>query len=128
MLVHQSNRHCNCCGNLIPDSIEDLPIEEVKLSAFPVACECGYFYEAYHYPVSFTKWRANKSSILFYINYCQSELKLLEEMEKDIGLSYHHLGKKSILVENLGIHQAKLDALSSVNAIPDHRWDESKLG
>lgn len=128
MLVHQSNRHCNCCSNLIPDSIENLPIEEIKLSAFPVACECGYFYEAYHYPVSFTKWRVHKSRIEYDINYCNSELNLLKEMDKEIGLSQHQLGKRSILVESLGIHKTKLDLLLSITPIPDHRWDESKLG
>ena len=128
MLVHQSNRRCNCCGNLIPDSIEDLPIEEVKLSAFPVACECGYFYEAYHYPVSFIKWRTHKSRIEYDINYCNSELNLLKQMDKEIGLSNRQLENRTRFAEALKSHQAKLDALLSVTPIPDHLWDENKLG
>ena len=63
MLVHQSSRSCNMCGNSKDSEIVDIPFEEIKLSPFAVKCECGYFYEAYHYAVSFHKWKIAKAVI-----------------------------------------------------------------
>lgn len=127
MLVHLSNRHCNCCGIMVETSIIDIPVQEVKLAPFAVACKCGYFYEAIHYTVSFRKWQIAKSEIGFRLDNAQSDYN----REKEFINTYSpvkdymeiELKRKEELV--LKLH-AQWDEIS-LTPIPDHRWDESKL-
>ena len=80
MLVHQSNRSCACCGTSVEASIVDIPIQEIKLAPFAVECECGYFYEAYHYAVSFCSWRVRTSILKNYIKDCESDLDIINKI------------------------------------------------
>ncbi len=122
MLVHQSNRSCNCCGNMVDPSIIDIPIQEIKLAPFAVKCKCGYFFEAYHYTVSFRKWRVAKGELGFRLDNAQSDYQREKEfIETHSPISdYMHidLKRKEDLV--LKLH-AEWDEIS-LNPIPDHLW------
>lgn len=120
MLVHLYNWNCSCCHKHKENIIIDIPIEEVKLSPFAVACECGYFYKAEHYPVLFSEW--GKAS------YTLNRLKEdIAKSEKDVQNS-----EKDSITED--IHKSMLEKakkeLENFNTkfgdlsipIPDHLW------
>ena len=111
MLVHLANRSCNCCGKWIDNSIIDLPITEIKLTHFPVECACGYFYEAVHYSVSFTKWRLAKDFLETRI--VTLEESISKEQELEVILEFEVQLEKA---------QKKLSSLSI--PVPDVMWEE----
>lgn len=121
MLVHQSSRSCNMCGNSRDSEIVDLPLEEIKLSPFAVKCECGYFYEAYHYAVSYHKWKVAKAVIESTLKSIRSELSILRGMlQENPGILRYEV---EILQaeEKLNLLQGQLDDLSS-KPVADHLW------
>ena len=121
MLVHQSNRSCNMCGNSKDSEIVDLPFEEIKLSPFAVKCECGYFYEAYHYSVSYHKWKVAKAVIENTLKSIRSELNILRGMlQENPGILRYEV---EILQaeEKLNLLQGQLDDLNA-NPVADHLW------
>ena len=121
MLVHQSSRSCNMCGNSRDSEIVDLPFEEIKLSPFAVKCECGYFYEAYHYAVSYHKWKVAKAVIESTLKSIRSELNILRGMlQENPGILRYEV---EILQaeEKLNLLQGQLDDLSS-KPVADHLW------
>lgn len=124
MLVHQVNRSCNMCNKSKDSEILDLPFEEIKLSPFAVKCDCGYFHEAYHYAVSYHKWRIAKSTIKHKLEYARSDLRREKEYIKEnpsssdyvcIELQY----KKEAVIK---LH-AQWDEIS-LTPIPDHLWKD----
>ena len=74
MFVHLSVRRCNCCYKSIEASIVDLPIEEIKLTKFPIPCDCGYFMVGEHYPVSYDKWKIHNACIQSQINFIENDI------------------------------------------------------
>ena len=121
MLVHQSSRSCNMCGNSRDSEIVDLPFEEIKLSPFAVKCECGYFYEAYHYAVSYHKWKVAKAVIESTLKSIRSELSTLRGMlQENPGILRYEV---EILQaeEKLNLLQGQLDDLNA-NPTPDYKW------
>lgn len=120
MLVYQTNRSCNCCGNMVETSIVDLPLEEVKLAPFAVACACGYFYEALHYSVSFSKWNVFRSKLLSDKKYLKDGIKLEEDFLKELPTSDYSKKKIIEYKERLEIVLSKLKHNST--PIPDHLW------
>lgn len=122
MLVHQSNRSCNCCGNMVDPSIIDIPIQEIKLAPFAVECKCGYFFEAYHYTVSFRKWRVAKGELGFRLDNAQSDYQREKEFIKTHSpiSDYMHIDLKRKEDLILKLH-AEWDEIS-LNPIPDHLW------
>ncbi len=114
MLVHQSNRSCACCGTSVEASIVDIPIQEIKLAPFAVECECGYFYEAYHYAVSFRSWRVRTSILKNYIKDCESDLDQVD----------YRQGRIAELEERLKKYVSELESLYV--PIPDHLWVEKE--
>ena len=121
MLVHQSNRSCNCCGNSVETTIIDIPIEEVKLAPFAIACDCGYFYEAYHYTVSYRKWRVAKGQIEYRLDSAQSDYNREKEFIDTIASSDYRLIELEHLKKKVIELQAKFDDIS-LTPIPDHLW------
>lgn len=123
MLVHQSSRSCNMCGNSKDSEIVDLPFEEIRLSPFAVKCECGYFYEAYHYAVSFHKWKVAKAVLEGALKSIRSELNLIRGMlEAEPGTLRYEV-KILQSKKKLNLLQGQLDDLNA-NPIPDHLWVE----
>ena len=121
MLVHQSSRSCNMCGNSRDSEIVDLPFEEIKLSPFAVKCECGYFYEAYHYAVSYHKWKVAKAVIENTLKSIRSELRILRGMlQENPGILRYEV---EILQaeEKLNLLQGQLDDLNA-KPVADHLW------
>lgn len=121
MLVHQSNRSCNCCGNTVETSIVDLPLEEVKLAPFAIACDCGYFYEAYHYAVSFRKWRIAKGKIEHRLEDAQSEYNREKEFIDTIASSAYRLIELERLEKKVISLHAEWDDIS-LTPTPDYAW------
>ena len=121
MLVHQSSRSCNMCGNSKDSEIVDLPFEEIKLSPFAIKCECGYFYEAYHYAVSYHKWKVAKALIEGELKRIQSDFQLHEDMlEADPGTLRYEV-KILQAKKKLNLLQGQLDDLNA-NPVADHLW------
>ena len=121
MLVHQSSRSCNMCGNRRDSEIVDLPFEEIKLSPFAVKCECGYFYEAYHYAVSYHKWKVAKAVIESTLKSIHSELSILRGMlQENPGILRYEVGILQA-EEKLNLLQGQLDDLNS-KPVADHLW------
>lgn len=119
MFVHLTVRACNCCNARVESSIIDLPIEEIKLTAFPVPCDCGYFMVGEHYPTSFSKWNVHNSCLKTEIKYIQNEITI--EKRIDIELPWTHARS---LISNL---EARLESLTSrliKDPIPDHLWKD----
>ena len=123
MLVHQSNRSCNCCGKSVDNNIIDIPFEEIKLSPFAVECDCGYFYEAIHYNVSFTKWRVAKGTLEYQLDNARSDYNREQEYADTLIVLHDfikiELKRKKELVTKL---QAQWDEIIS-SPIPDHLWN-----
>ena len=126
MLVHQSNRSCNCCGNMVDPSIIDIPIQEIKLAPFAVECKCGYFFEAYHYTVSFRKWRVAKGNIGYRLDSAQSDYNREKEFLNSINndSDYHIIELERLKKKIIELH-AKWDEIS-LTPIPDHLWVDGK--
>lgn len=124
MLVHQSNRSCNCCGKSVDNTIIDIPFEEIKLSPFAVECDCGYFYEATHYSVSFTKWRVAKGILEWEINWLIGELKNTQEVKDELGLVCYRERSTTEKENKLAKYQADLDLI--LDPIPDYLWIETE--
>ena len=121
MLVHQSSRSCNMCGNSKDSEIVDLPFEEISLSPFAVKCECGYFYEAYHYAVSYHKWKVAKAVIENTLKSIRSELSILRGMlQENPGILRYEVETLQA-EEKLNLLQGQLDDLSS-KPVADHLW------
>ena len=121
MLVHQSSRSCNMCGNSKDSEIVDLPFEEISLSPFAVKCECGYFYEAYHYAVSYLKWKVAKAVIENTLKSIRSELSILRGMlQENPGILRYEVETLQA-EEKLNLLQGQLDDLSS-KPVADHLW------
>ena len=121
MLAHQSSRSCNMCGNSKDSEIVDLPFEEIKLSPFAVKCECGYFYEAYHYAVSYHKWKVAKAVIESTLNSIRCELRILRGMlQENPGILRYEVETLQA-EEKLNLLQGQLDDLSS-KPVADHLW------
>ena len=121
MLVHQSSRSCNMCGNSRDSEIVDLPFEEIKLSPFAVKCECGYFYEAYHYAVSFHKWKVAKAVIESTLKSIRSELSILRGMLQENPGTLRYEVKIIKEEKKLDLLQGQLDDLNS-KPVADHLW------
>ena len=124
MLVHQSNRSCACCGTSVEASIVDIPIQEIKLAPFAVECECGYFYEAYHYAVSFYSWRVHISILKNYIKDCESDLDIINKIKEEQALLEYRQGLVTELEERLKKYVSELESLCV--PIPDHLWVEKE--
>lgn len=124
MLVHQSNRSCNCCGNMVDPSIIDIPIQEIKLAPFAVKCKCGYFYEAYHYAVSFRSWRVRTGILKDYIKDCESDLNIINKIKEETGQVDYRQERVAELGERLKKYTSELESLSI--SIPDHLWIEKE--
>ena len=126
MLVHQYNRSCNCCNSLVESSIIDIPIEEIKLSPFAVACKCGYFYKSEHYSVSFHKWQTAKGDIGYRLDSAQSDYNLEKEFLNSINNNsdYHLIELERLKKKIIELH-AKWDEIS-LTPIPDHLWVEKE--
>ena len=120
MLVHQSSRSCNMCGNSKDSEIVDLPFEEISLSPFAVKCECGYFYEAYHYAVSFCSWRVRTSILKNYIKDCESDLDIINKIKEELGQVDYRQGRVAELEERLKKYTSELESICI--PIPDHLW------
>ena len=122
MLVHQSSRSCNMCGNSRDSEIVDLPFEEIKLSPFAVKCGCGYFYEAYHYAVSFHKWQTAKGDIGYRLDSAQSDYNREKEFLNSINndSDYHLIELERLKKKIIELH-AKWDEIS-LTPVPDHLW------
>jgi hypothetical protein len=122
MLVHQSNRSCNCCGKSVDNNIIDISFEEIKLSPFAVECDCGYFYEAIHYSVSFNKWRVAKRTLEYKLDDarsdCNREKEFLNSINND---SDYHLIELERLKKKIIELYAKWDEIS-LTPVPDHLW------
>lgn len=121
MLVHQSSRSCNMCGNSRDSEIVDLPFEEIKLSPFAVKCECGYFYEAYHYSVSYHKWKVAKAVIESTLKSIRSELSILRGMLQENPGTLRYEVKIIKEEKKLDLLQGQLKDLNA-NPIPDYKW------
>ena len=124
MLVHQSNRSCACCGTSVEASIVDIPIQEIKLAPFAVECECGYFYEAYHYAVSYRKWRVRTSILKNYIKDCESDLDIINKIKEETGQVDYRQVRLAELGERLKKYTSELESLST--PIPNHLWVEKE--
>ena len=124
MLVHQSNRSCACCGTSVEASIVDIPLQEIKLAPFAVECECGYFYEAYHYAVSFYSWRVHISILKNYIKDCESDLDIINKIKEEQALLEYRQGLVTELEERLKKCVSELESLCV--PIPDHLWVEKE--
>ena len=126
MLVHQYNRSCSCCNNLVESTIVDIPIEEIKLAPFAVACKCGYFYKAEHYSVSFHKWQTAKDAIGYRLDSAQSDYNLEKEFLNSINNNsdYHLIELERLKKKIIELH-AKWDEIS-LTPIPDHLWVEKE--
>ena len=124
MLVHQSNRSCNCCGTSVEASIIDIPLQEVKLAPFAVECDCGYFYEAYHYAVSFRSWRVRTSILKNYIKDCESDLDIINKIKEELGQVDYRQERIAELEERLKKYTSELESLCT--PIPDHMWVEKE--
>ena len=124
MLVHQSNRSCACCGTSVEASIVDIPIQEIKLAPFAVECECGYFYETYHYAVSFYSWRVRTSILKNYIKDCESDLDIINKIKEEQALLEYRQGLVTELEERLKKYVSELESLCV--PIPDHLWVEKE--
>ena len=121
MLVHQSSRSCNMCGNSRDSEIVDLPFEEIKLSPFAVKCECGYFYEAYHYAVSYYKWKVAKAVIESTLKSIRSELSILRGMLQENPGTLRYEVEILQAEEKLNLLQGQLDDLNA-KPVADHLW------
>ena len=84
MLVHQVNRYCNVCGISKDSAIIDIPFEEIKLAPFAVKCECGYFYESFHYATSFHNWRRARETIVSKINSLNSDVEIEKKVLSEL--------------------------------------------
>ena len=126
MLVHQSNRSCACCGTSVEASIVDIPVQEIKLAPFAVECECGYFYEAYHYAVSFHKWQTAKGNIGYRLDSAQSDYNREKEFLNSINndSDYPLIELERLKKKIIELH-AKWDEIS-LTPIPDHLWVEKE--
>ena len=124
MLVHQSNRSCACCGTSVEASIVDIPVQEIKLAPFAVECECGYFYEAYHYAVSFCSWRVRTSILKNYIKDCESDLDIINKIKEELGQVDYRQERIAELEERLKKYVSELESLCV--PIPDHLWVEKE--
>ena len=124
MLVHQSNRSCACCGTSVEASIVDIPVQEIKLAPFAVECECGYFYETYHYAVSFRSWRVRTSILKNYIKDCESDLDIINKIKEELGQVDYRQGRIAELEERLKKYVSDLESLCV--PIPDHLWVEKE--
>ena len=120
MLVHQYNRYCSCCNNLVESTIVDIPIEEIKLAPFAVACKCGYFYKSEHYSVSFYSWRVRTSILKNYIKDCESDLDIINKIKEELGQVDYRQGRIAELEERLKKYVSELESLCV--PIPDHLW------
>ena len=120
MLVHQYNRSCSCCNNLVESTIVDIPIEEIKLAPFAVACKCGYFYKSEHYSVSFYSWRVRTSILKNYIKDCESDLDIINKIKEELGQVDYRQGRIAELEERLKKYVSDLESLCV--PIPDHLW------
>lgn len=118
MLVHLHTWYCTCCGTKVDNTIVDLPIEDIKLSTFPVACSCGYFYKAEHYPVSFDKWRIETSMLKERIKDVKFDLELTQNVKEDLGLIDYRKRNTNELETLLEDYEQRLESLSV--PIPDH--------
>ena len=119
MFVHLSVRSCNCCYKSIEASIVDLPIEEIKLTAFPIPCDCGYFMIGEHYPVSFNKWKLHNDCIQSQINFIQNDIAT----EKRIDVEMPHTHAHSLII-NLEKRLEMLTKRLIKDPIPDHLWKD----
>ena len=124
MLVHQSNRSCACCGTSVEASIIDIPLQEVKLAPFAVECDCGYFYETYHYAVSFRSWRVRTSILKNYIKDCESNLDIINKIKEELGQVDYRQERIAELEERLKKYTSELESLCV--PIPDHLWVEKE--
>ena len=124
MLVHQSNRSCACCGTSVEASIVDIPLQEIKLAPFTVECEYSYFYEAYHYAVSFRSWRVRTSILKNYIKDCESDLDIINKIKEELGQVDYRQGRIAELEERLKKYVSELESLYV--PIPDHLWVEKE--
>ena len=124
MLVHQYNRSCSCCNNLVESTIVDIPIEEIKLAPFAVACKCGYFYKSEHYSVSFCSWRVRTSILKNYIKDCESDLDIINKIKEEQALLEYREGLVTELEERLKKSVSELESLCV--PIPDHLWVEKE--
>lgn len=126
MLVHQYNRSCSCCKNLVESTIVDIPIEEIKLAPFAVACKCGYFYKSEHYSVSFHKWQIAKCDIEYRLDSAQSDYNREKEFLNSINndSDYHLIELERLKKKIIELH-AKWDEIS-LTPIPDHLWVEKE--
>lgn len=122
MLVHQYNRSCSCCNNLVESTIVDIPIEEIKLSPFAVACKCGYFYKSEHYSVSFRKWQIAKCDIELRLDSAQSDYNREKEFIEGIDdpSDYRLIELERLKKKATELH-AKWDDIS-LTPVPDHLW------
>lgn len=86
MLVSQTTHSCIACNSEAEYNIEvNIPLEEIKLTKHAVACECGYFKERTHSPVSFSNWKAEKLIIKSRAEGCKSYINSLqEEMNSEV--------------------------------------------
>ena len=124
MLVHQYNRSCSCCGTSVESTIVDIPIEEIKLAPFAVACKCGYFYKSEHYSVSFCSWRVRTSILKNYIKDCESDLDIINKIKEELGQVDYRQGRIAELEERLKKYVSELESLCV--PIPDHLWVEKE--
>jgi len=104
---------------MVETSIVDLPLEEVKLAPFAIACACGYFYESYHYAVSFRKWRIAKDNIEHRLDSAQSDYRREKEFIDTIACSDYRLIELERLEKKVIELHAKWDDIS-LTPIPDH--------
>ena len=126
MLVHQYNRSCSCCNNLVESTIVDIPIEEIKLAPFAVACKCGYFYKSEHYSVSFHKWQTAKGDIELRLDSAQSDYNREKEFIESIDdpSDYRLIELERLKKKATELH-AKWDDIS-LTPVPDHLWVEKE--
>lgn len=93
MLVSQTTYSCTACNSQAEYNVEvDIPLESITLVKHAIACECGYFKERIHYPVSFHNWRVEKQILSSRMDGCLSYIESLnkeleEEPSDSIGIS-----------------------------------------
>lgn len=119
MFVHLSVRSCNCCYKSIEASIVDLPIEEIKLTKFPIPCDCGYFMVGEHYPVSYDKWKIHNNCIQSQINFVENDIATEQRINVELPDTHAHS-----LIRNL---EKRLESLISriiKDPIPNHLWKD----
>lgn len=125
MFVNMVVRSCSACGaRAIDRQLVDIPLEDIKLHPTPMACDCGYFKEYYHYATSFIDWRIAVQRTTNSLENCKKDLSVELRINSKFGTASSDeriVSLKALIAK----YQNQLDSYGST-PIPDHLFGEVK--